>query len=94
MAGRTERASETIVQNAAERDAWKRKRSIYLQKKTRDEGAEYVNVNGRSYMVPRGREVLVPEPVFYALWQSMRAEERAENFIREQKKETGPLAQL
>ena len=54
MAGRTERASETIVQNAAERDAWKRKRSIYLQKKTRDEGAEYVNVNGRSYMVPRG----------------------------------------
>ena len=56
-------------------DVWK---TIYLPRgQENEEQSRFVAVNGRTFMVPKGKDVQVPLPVYEVLMNARMAEEEA-----------------
>ena len=50
----------------------------------REENFVFVGLNGKGYKIMRGRNVMIPRPVYDILMESERAEERQAGFIQQQ----------
>ena len=48
-------------------DPWQRKQTVYLPKNADKYDSEWVCVNGRPYLVPKGKPVEVPLPIAEAI---------------------------
>lgn len=79
MATEKTAAAENAAENAAERkDAWDDMRTIFLpREQSSEEKSRFVCVNGRTFIVPKGKDVQVPLPVYEVLVNARMAEEEA-----------------
>lgn len=59
-------------------DVWDVMKTIYLPRgQENEEQSRFVAVNGRTFMVPKGKDVQVPLPVYEVLMNARMAEEEA-----------------
>lgn len=59
-------------------DVWDVMKTIYLPRgQENEEQSRFVAVNGRTFMVPKGKDVQVPLPVYEVLMNARMAEEVA-----------------
>ena len=59
-------------------DVWNVMKTIYLPRgQENEEQSRFVAVNGRTFMVPKGKDVQVPLPVYEVLMNARMAEEEA-----------------
>lgn len=74
MAETVKKASEEAV----EVSPWDVKKTIFLPRgQESEEQSRFVCVNGRTFMVPKGKDVQVPLPVYEVLMNARIAEEEA-----------------
>lgn len=58
--------------------AWDETKEVFLQRgQANEEQSQFVCVNGRTFLVPKGKNVTVPTPVYEALMNARHAEEEA-----------------
>lgn len=73
--------AETVkkaAEEAAEVSPWDVKKTIFLPRgQESEEQSRFVCVNGRTFMVPKGKDVQVPLPVYEVLMNARMAEEEA-----------------
>ena len=73
--------AETVkkaAEEAVEISPWDVKKTIFLPRgQESEEQSRFVCVNGRTFMVPKGKDVQVPLPVYEALMNARMAEEEA-----------------
>ncbi len=70
-----EKTEETAVQSSA----WEKKREVFLPRpQGNEQKSEFVCVNGRTFQVPKGKRVKVPEPVAEVLDNMQRQQEEAD----------------
>lgn len=75
MATEKTAAVETAVQ---QEDVWDVMRTIFLpREQSSEEKSRFVCVNGRTFIVPKGKDVQVPLPVYEVLMNARVAEEEA-----------------
>lgn len=75
MATEKTAADETAVQ---QEDVWDVMRTIFLpREQSSEEKSRFVCVNGRTFVVPKGKDVQVPLPVYEVLMNARMAEEEA-----------------
>ena len=75
MATEKTAAVETAVQ---QEDVWDVMRTIFLpREQSSEEKSRFVCVNGRTFIVPKGKDVQVPLPVYEVLMNARMAEEEA-----------------
>nr|DAM82473.1 MAG TPA: hypothetical protein [Caudoviricetes sp.] len=71
-------AVKKTAEEAAEVNPWDVKKTIFLPRgQESEEQSRFVCVNGRTFMVPKGRDVQVPLPVYEVLMNARMAEEEA-----------------
>ena len=71
-------AVKKTAEEAAEVNPWDVKKTIFLPRgQESEEQSRFVCVNGRTFMVPKGRDVQVPLPVYEVLMNARMAEEVA-----------------
>ena len=64
--------------HANQEDVWNVMKTIYLPRgQENEEQSRFVAVNGRTFMVPKGKDVQVPLPVYEVLMNARMAEEEA-----------------
>ena len=51
--------------------------NVFIPKQSRNDTERFVAVNGRTFMVPKGKDVKVPLPVYEVLMNARMAEEEA-----------------
>lgn len=74
MAETVKKAAEAAV----EVSPWDVKKTIFLPRgQESEEQSRFVCVNGRTFMVPKGKDVQVPLPVYEVLMNARIAEEEA-----------------
>ena len=71
------------VQAAEAYDEWQDMREVRLPRGRDGDATQYVRVNDRTFLVPRGKTVQVPLPVYYVLQASMEMTEAAEDYIQQ-----------
>ena len=65
-------------EEAVEVSPWDVKKTIFLPRgQESEEQSRFVCVNGRTFMVPKGKDVQVPLPVYEVLMNARIAEEEA-----------------
>lgn len=65
-------------EEAVEVSPWDVKKTIFLHRgQENEEQSRFVAVNGRTFMVPKGKDVQVPLPVYEVLMNARMAEEEA-----------------
>ena len=73
--------AETVkkaAEEAVEVSPWDVKKTIFLPRgQESEEQSRFVCVNGRTFMVPKGKDVQVPLPVYEVLMNARMAEEVA-----------------
>ena len=73
--------AETVkkaAEEAVEVSPWDVKKTIFLPRgQESEEQSRFVCVNGRTFMVPKGKDVKVPLPVYEVLMNARMAEEEA-----------------
>ena len=73
--------AETVkkaAEEAVEVNPWDVKKTILLPRgQESEEQSRFVCVNGRTFMVPKGKDVQVPLPVYEVLMNARMAEEEA-----------------
>lgn len=73
--------AETVkkaAEEAVEVSPWDVKKTIFLPRgQESEEQSRFVCVNGRTFMVPKGKDVQVPLPVYEVLMNARMAEEEA-----------------
>nr|DAH84380.1 MAG TPA: hypothetical protein [Caudoviricetes sp.] len=73
--------AETVkkaAEEAVEVSPWDVKKTIFLPRgQESEEQSRFVCVNGRTFMVPKGKDVQVPLPVYEVLMNARIAEEEA-----------------
>lgn len=75
MATEKTAAAETAAQ---QEDVWNVMRTIFLpREQSSEEKSRFVCVNGRTFIVPKGKDVQVPLPVYEVLVNARMAEEEA-----------------
>lgn len=77
----TVKITEAVEANkkTVEEFSWDDKREIFLPKDNRDgRKSQYVCINGREFVVPRGQRVTVPYPVYERLNIMLEAQAKAE----------------
>lgn len=68
------------------KDVWEEKRTVFLERgQASEEQSLFVCVNGRTFLVPKGKTVEVPLPVYEVIENARRAREEA---YRQAKEET------
>lgn len=73
----TEKTAAAAAQANPE-DVWNVMKTIYLPRgQENEEQSRFVAVNGRTFMVPKGKDVQVPLPVYEVLMNARMAEEEA-----------------
>ena len=73
----TKETAAAAVQ-ANQEDVWNVMKTIYLPRgQENEEQSRFVAVNGRTFMVPKGKDVQVPLPVYEVLMNARMAEEEA-----------------
>ncbi len=71
-------AVKKAAEEAAEVNPWDVKKTIFLPRgQESEEQSRFVCVNGRTFMVPKGKDVQVPLPVYEVLMNARMAEEEA-----------------
>jgi hypothetical protein len=71
-------AVKKTAEEAAEVNPWDVKKTIFLPRgQESEEQSRFVCVNGRTFMVPKGKDVQVPLPVYEVLMNARMAEEEA-----------------
>ena len=71
-------AVKKAAEEAAEVNPWDVKKTIFLPRgQESEEQSRFVCVNGRTFMVPKGKDVQVPLPVYEVLMNARIAEEEA-----------------
>lgn len=81
----TKPAKQTKSPKKAEtKSAWDETVMIFLPKAPKTEqNFQFVCVNGRTFQVPKGKNVTVPKPVYEVLINSVYAAEKAEEYENE-----------
>lgn len=82
MATATKPVEEKVVVQEPVYDPWAEMVPVFLPKVTGEEDFRYVGINGRMFQVPRGKQTLVPRPVFDVLAYSQDAREYTDRFDR------------
>ncbi len=57
------------------RDIWSEKETIFLPRGAGKEDTQFVCINGRSFLVPKGKPVEVPRPVYEVLMRAIEYED-------------------
>jgi hypothetical protein len=71
-------AVKKAAEGAVEVSPWDVKKTIFLPRgQENEEQSRFVAVNGRTFMVPKGKDVQVPLPVYEVLMNARMAEEEA-----------------
>ena len=71
-------AVKKTAEEATEVNPWDVKKTIFLPRgQESEEQSRFVCVNGRTFMVPKGKDVQVPLPVYEVLMNARMAEEEA-----------------
>lgn len=71
-------AAETV-------DVWQDMREVRLPRGRDGDVTQYVRINNRTFLVPRGQAVQVPLPVYLVLRDSLMRTEEAEDFIQHER---------
>ena len=75
----TTKETATAAVQANPEDVWNVMKTIYLPRgQGNEEQSRFVAVNGRTFQVPRGKAVEVPEPVYEVLENARRQLEAAQ----------------
>lgn len=59
--------------------------SVYVPKASGEEPTLFVSLNGRTWLIPRGKTSEVPKPVAEIIWASEKAQEEADEFAAREK---------
>ena len=74
----TTKETATAAVQANQEDVWNVMKTIYLSRgQENEEQSRFVAVNGRTFQVPKGKDVQVPLPVYEVLMNARMAEEVA-----------------
>lgn len=74
----TTKETATAAVQANPEDVWNGMKTIYLPRgQGNEEQSRFVAVNGRTFQVPKGKDVQVPLPVYEVLMNARMAEEVA-----------------
>lgn len=60
------------------------KEVVFIPKVSGEDENVWVGLNGKSWSIPRGKKTEVPKPVAEILYQSERAKEAQEKYIKQQ----------
>ncbi len=60
------------------------KEVVFIPKVSGEDENVWVGLNGKSWSIPRGKKTEVPRPVAEILYQSERAKEEQEKYIKQQ----------
>ncbi len=76
----TEEAAQAATEEAAQQTgAWERTREVLLPRpQGNEQKSEFVCVNGRTFQVPKGKRVQVPEPVAEVIDNMQRQQDEAD----------------
>lgn len=85
MATKTEKPIVTeepiVTEPVVEDDPWKRYEKVYIPREGKnDEKSHYFAVNGRTFNVPKGKTVEVPEPIAEMVREYLIAQARVTEF--------------
>ena len=59
--------------------------TVYVPKASGEEPTLFVALNGRTWLLPRGKQSEVPKPVAEIIWQMEKAQAEAEEFAEREK---------
>lgn len=65
--------------------------SVYIPKTSGEEPNMFVCLNGRTWLLPRGKHSEVPRPVAEIIWQSEKAQAEAEEFAEREKEKMNTI---
>ena len=72
---------------AAKKSAWDEKRTVFIERgMASEEQGQFVCVNGRTFRVPKGKNVGVPLPVYEVIANARLAAEEARRQAKEEDK--------
>ena len=72
---------------AAKKSAWDEKRTVFIERgMASEEQSQCVCVNGRTFQVPKGKNVEVPLPVYEVIANARMAAEEARRQAKEEDK--------
>ena len=60
--------------------------TVFVPKEGREDDTLYVSLNGRTFLIPKGKSVEVPKPVAAIIHASQEAQRKADEFIEEQQR--------
>ena len=72
-------------QNMDKDPAWKEMVPVFIPREKEKGSHQFVAINGRSFLVKRGEQVMVPKPVAKVLQESMAADNALIDFVQELK---------
>lgn len=98
MAEKKQTAAQTVeqpvaevIEQPAETDPWKVKKTILLPRARAGEQKHVlVGVNGQQWQVPRGKPVEVPEPIYERLMIMLEGEMAAQAYMEQIPSESAP----
>ena len=65
-----------------ENPVWKEMLPVFLPRTKEGGTHQFVGINGRTFLVKRGEQVMVPKPVYEVLTESMAADDKVFNLLQ------------
>lgn len=60
---------------------WQETETIFIPKKNPKDTEQFIGINGKTWLVQKGKQVEVPKPVAEVIRHSIEADERAEEYM-------------